>query len=71
MPSRILEIEMHKAEPDIALNWADYIDDLQSIDPVSWSHMCHRSPLPLSKPASRHQDPVFGNADADVSRNDQ
>ena len=71
MPSRVLEIEMHKAEPDIALNWADYIDNLQSIDLVSWSNRRRRSPLPPAKPTSRRPEPAFGNADAETSRIDQ
>ena len=62
---------MQKADPGNDLNWADYIDDLQSIDPVAWSHRRRRSPLPPAKPTIRRPEPAFGNADAETSRIDQ
>ena len=64
-----LEIKMQKADPDSDLNWADYIDDLQSLEPVLWSRRPHR--LAVALPATRHQDAEFGSADGNTDRNDR
>ena len=65
---------MQNADPAPDLNWADYIDELQSGDPVGWSPIRHRPTWPLSIPTIRRPDSTgggFANHDGEGLRGER